>query len=68
LKPGKLVGIGMILVVLGVVGPLLMVLELVKTTFWLSFFSYVASTFGLLFGLVGAAFYARERVRDKREY
>jgi membrane protein implicated in regulation of membrane protease activity len=61
----KLIVIGLVLVVLGVVGPALMVLELAKASFWLSLFSFAASTIGLIVGMMGAAFYARERVRDK---
>lgn len=64
LTTGKLIGLGLLLVVLGFLGPLFMVMEMVPASFWLSFLSYAASTFGLILGLVGAAFYARERVRD----
>jgi hypothetical protein len=59
----KLIGIGLVLVILGVVGPLLMVMGMVAPTFWLGGFSYFASTIGLMLGLLGAAFYARERVK-----
>ncbi len=62
-RPPKLIGLGLLLVIAGVVGPVLMVLRIVEATFWLSFFSYGSSFVGLLFGLVGGAFYARERLR-----
>jgi len=65
--PPKLIGLGLLLVVLGVVGPFLMVLQVVESTFWLSFLSYGASTMGLFLGLIGAAFYARLHVRDQDE-
>ncbi len=68
MSPFKLVGLGMLLVILGVLGPLLMVLELVATTYWLSFLSYGASIGGLLLGLMGSAFYVRERTRDDDDY
>ena len=64
IAPGKLIGLGLVLVLLGVVGPLLMVMGFVAPTFWLGGFSYFASTIGLMLGLIGAAFYARERVKD----
>ena len=54
----------MLLVILGVIGPLLMVLGIVAPTFWLGAFSYLASTLGLIMGMVGSAFYARQQVRD----
>lgn len=53
------------MVIIGVIGPVLMVLELVETTYWLSLVSYGASTCGLILGMTGSAFYARERIRDK---
>ena len=65
MAPWKLIAIGLVLVIIGVIGPVLMVLELVETTYWLSFVSYGASTCGLIIGMVGSAFYARGRVRDK---
>ena len=65
MEPRKLIAIGLVLVILGVVGPVLMVLELVETTFWLSFLSYGASTCGLILGMTGSAFYARVRIKEK---
>jgi hypothetical protein len=55
----KLIIIGVILLVIGVVGPLLMVLKIIPTTFFLSFASHVASITGLLLGTLGAFSYAR---------
>ena len=65
MAPWKLIAIGLVLVIIGVIGPVLMVLELVETTYWLSFVSYGASTCGLILGMTGSAFYARGRIRDK---
>jgi len=65
LAPLKLIGIGLVLVIIGVIGPVLMVLELVETTYWLSFLSYGASTCGLILGMTGSAFYARVRIKEK---
>ena len=65
MAPWKLIGIGLVLVVLGVVGPVLMVLGLAETTYWLSFLSFGASTCGVLMGMVGSAFFARDRIRER---
>ncbi|MCS7283004.1 MAG: hypothetical protein RMK65_07610 [Anaerolineae bacterium] len=49
------IGIGAFLVVLGVVLPLLMVLRVVPSTFFLNFLAYIASVLGLFLGIWGAA-------------
>ncbi len=66
LSPVKMILIGLFLVVLGVVLPLLMVLDILKSTFFLNFFSYGASLAGLFLGLIGAASYVREKRRKDR--
>ncbi len=68
IQPRKFIVIGLILVVLGVVGPVLMVLRIVAATFWLSLLSYGASFVGLFLGLLGSAFYAREQVRKRDDF
>jgi len=51
--------IGFALAVLGAVLPFLMVLHILKSTFFLNFFSYAASLAGLILGIIGAAMYVR---------
>jgi hypothetical protein len=55
----KLLIIGSILLVIGVVGPLLMVLRIIPPSFWLGFLLHGASVSGLLLGTLGAFSYAR---------
>lgn len=57
------IGIGALLVVLGAVLPLLMVLHVLPSTFFLNFFSYIASVLGLFLGIWGAALYI---IRSRR--
>jgi len=38
-----------------------MILKVIGSTFFLNFFSFTASILGLFLGLIGAAFYVRER-------
>jgi len=62
-------GIGFVLVVLGVVLPLLMVVKILPSTLFLNFFSYIASFLGLMFGIIGSAFYtAKHRKRKTRNW
>lgn len=56
----QLIWIGLILSLLGVFLPLLMVVHAVESTFFLNFFSFIASILGLFLGLIGAATYIRE--------
>ncbi len=60
-RPVRMILIGFILVLLGFVGPYLMVVGLVKTTFAFSFLSHIASVGGLFLGVVGTAMYAGSR-------
>jgi hypothetical protein len=57
--PLRTILIGFALAVLGVVLPFLMVLHILKSTFFLNFFSYTASLVGLILGIIGAASYVR---------
>jgi heme/copper-type cytochrome/quinol oxidase subunit 4 len=59
LSPLKMILIGFILMVLGVILPFLMVLHIIASTFFLNFFSYTASLVGLILGLIGSAYYVR---------
>ncbi len=57
--------IGFLLVLAGAVLPLLMVLTILPSTFFLNFFSYSASVAGLFLGVLGGALYARATRRRK---
>ncbi len=66
LDPKILLGVGFILLVIGVVLPLLMVLQIIPSTFFLNFFSYGASFVGVIVGLLGAMMLiVRSRKRDR---
>lgn len=58
LRPVTVLLIGFLLVVIGFVGPVLMVLEIVPASFALSFISHTASVGGLFLGILGSALYA----------
>lgn len=57
-NPVVLMVVGFFLMLAGVILPLLMVVKVLESTFFLNFFSYTASLVGMLMGTIGAAFYA----------
>jgi hypothetical protein len=61
ISPSGLILIGLLLVVTGVILPLLMVIQVLPSTFFLNFFAYGASLTGLFLGVIGAATYMRDR-------
>lgn len=64
--PKILLGVGFLLLVIGVVLPMLMVLQIIESTFFLDFFSYGASFLGLIVGLIGAfSLIQKSRKRDR---
>lgn len=63
--PIQIILLGFLLVLAGVVLPLLMVLQLLQSTFLLDFFSYGASVAGLFLGIIGAASYV-QNARGKK--
>jgi hypothetical protein len=64
--PTRMIAMGAFLMVLGVVLPLLMVIKVLESTFFLNFFSYGASLVGMFLGIIGTAYYARNE-RNKRK-
>ena len=63
IHPGAIIVLGFVLVLLGAVLPFLMVVRIIQPNLPLSFLSYMASVAGLALGLVGTAYYARNRRR-----
>ena len=61
IHPKRLILIGFFLVLAGAVLPFLMVIQVLKSTFFLNFFSFGATMSGLLLGMIGAATYVRMR-------
>ncbi len=59
MQPLKIILIGFLLVVVGVVIPFLMILGVVASGFFLGFLSFGASVAGLFLGLIGTAYYNR---------
>jgi putative flippase GtrA len=65
LDPKILLAVGFFLLVLGVVLPFLMVLQILESTLFLNFFSFIAQFLGLIVGFIGAmSIVRRNRRRD----
>lgn len=63
LSPTKMIFIGGGLLLIGVILPLLMVMKILTSTFFLNFFAYGISLSGFFLGLIGAMTYVREKRR-----
>ncbi|MCJ7552169.1 MAG: hypothetical protein MUQ30_21065 [Anaerolineae bacterium] len=60
-NPRKLILIGFVLVVLGVALPMLMVLDIIRTTFLMSLLAHGASVSGMFLGFLGTLMIVRYR-------
>lgn len=65
LSSRSILWIGFVLVLLGFLLPLLIVIKVLESTFFLNFFSFIVSVVGLFLGLIGAAQYALEYRRNR---
>ena len=59
--------IGFFLVLFGFIGPFLMVLNVIPSSFWFSFISHAASVSGLFLGLIGVSNYIQVN-KKKSDY
>jgi len=59
-NPVKMMVIGFVLLLVGVILPFLMVLRVLESTFFLNFAAYLSQVAGLFLGVVGAALYFKE--------
>ncbi|MGE5083832.1 MAG: hypothetical protein ACM3ND_13150 [Acidobacteriota bacterium] len=60
-SPRLLLSLGVVLMLLGAVLPFLMVLHVLKSTFFLNFFAWGASVAGMFLGTMGIAASGRSR-------
>lgn len=58
-RPLRLIVIGFVLLLMGVVLPFLMVIGLLTSTFFLNFLAYSCSVAGYVTGFIGIAHYTR---------
>lgn len=61
-----MIALGFVFVLLGAVLPFLIVMQILKSTLLLNFFSYAASFTGLMLGVIGAAFFVRQTKNKNR--
>ena len=65
LTPGRIIILGFILSLIGLVLPFLMVLRVIDSTLFLNFAAYLTSVAGLIIGFVGMAIMVKVHRRDK---
>jgi hypothetical protein len=65
-NPWKIIALGFILVLLGFLVPMLMIVQAIEASLFLSFASHVASVAGLFLGIVGASAYSRRGKHKRR--
>ena len=58
-SPVRLVLIAFVLLVLGVLFPLLMMIQVIESTFWLNFLSFGMQVTGLFLGFIGGTMFIR---------
>ena len=66
LPPWKIIALGFILVLLGFLVPMLMIIQVIEASLFLSFASHAASVAGLFLGIIGAASYSRMGKQKRR--
>ncbi|MDO9088236.1 MAG: hypothetical protein Q7U53_18660 [Anaerolineaceae bacterium] len=65
ITPKRLMFFGFLCVLMGVVLPFLMVMQVMESTFFLNFFSFIISLFGIVIGVIGSAYYVRINRGDR---
>ena len=59
-NPIQLIIIGFVLLVLGAGFPLLMMIQVIESTFWLNFLSFGMQVAGLFLGFIGGTLYIKQ--------
>ncbi|MBI5962819.1 MAG: hypothetical protein HY863_05045 [Chloroflexi bacterium] len=60
-SPRLLLGLGLFLMLLGVILPFMMVIHVLKSTFFLNFFAWGASVVGLTLGMISVSLMVKPR-------
>jgi hypothetical protein len=66
IDPKHYILIGLILLLLGVILPILMIMHILESTYFLNFFAYACQIVGLTIGIIGIA-YRSAKNRNKRQ-
>ena len=66
LTTGRMVAIGLVLMIVGIALPFLMVLSVLESTFFLNFFSYIISLVGMLVASVGTIMWGVSKRNERR--
>jgi ABC-type tungstate transport system substrate-binding protein len=62
-NPRLMVGIAFIMLLLGVALPLMMVMHIIPSTFFLNLMAYLCSFFGIIIGFIGTLLLSKQNPR-----
>jgi hypothetical protein len=65
IDPRYFILIGFILLLLGFILPMLMILQVIESTYFLNFFAYGCQVLGMLLGIAGIAYLSVQARRKK---
>jgi len=63
INPRLMIGIAFIMLIIGVALPLMMVMQIVPSTFFLNLIAYLCSFFGIIIGFIGAVWLSKQNPR-----
>jgi hypothetical protein len=63
INPKMMVLIAFVMLLTGVILPLLMVMQVIPSTFFLNFLAYLCSFFGIVIGFIGAVWLSKDKPR-----
>jgi len=66
MHPGKFIIAAILLLLAGAILPFLMVIQVLESSFFLNFISYIASVVGLFIGIIGVAMYVGKTKNEKK--
>jgi hypothetical protein len=67
LGPKRLIWIGLAMMILGIVFPIMMIMQIMKSTIFLNFLSFFLSLGGLIIGMAGTGLYAAIHRKTKKD-
>jgi len=68
MHPGRFIVAAVLLLLVGAVLPFLMVIQVLESSFFLNFISYIASVVGLFIGIIGVAMYVGKTKNEKKKH
>ncbi|NMC86690.1 MAG: hypothetical protein GYA58_15550 [Anaerolineaceae bacterium] len=67
LGPKRMMWIGLAMMILGIIFPILMIMQVLESTIFLNFLSFFLSLAGLIIGMAGTGLYAAIHRKTKKD-